>query len=96
VIDHPVEIGVGIEFGPLERIATRISRSLCNFGESTGIPKYFAASNPIHNCYQIIAGSAISDTASECSAGTVGLTLADGKRTLAGLRDHVVWAQSEE
>jgi hypothetical protein len=34
-------------------------------------------------------------TASECSAGTVGLTLADGKRTLAGLRDHVVWAQSE-
>jgi hypothetical protein len=25
----------------------------------------------------------------ECSAGTVGLTLADGKRTLAGLQDHL-------
>jgi hypothetical protein len=26
----------------------------------------------------------------ECSARTVGLTLADGKRTLAGLQDHLV------
>jgi hypothetical protein len=26
--------------------------------------------------------------ASECSAATVGLTLADAKRTLAGLQDH--------
>jgi hypothetical protein len=32
----------------------------------------------------------------ECSAGTVGLTLADGKRTLAGLQDHLVRAQAEE
>jgi hypothetical protein len=34
--------------------------------------------------------------ASECSAGTVGLTLADGKRTLAGLQGHVVRAQAKE
>ena len=32
----------------------------------------------------------------ECSAATVGLTLADGKRTLAGLHDHLVRAQAEE
>jgi hypothetical protein len=32
--------------------------------------------------------------ASECSAGTVGLMLADGKRTLAGLQDHLVRAQA--
>src|SRR6202790_2617351 len=32
----------------------------------------------------------------ECSAATVGLTLADGKRTLAGLQDHLVRAQAEE
>ena len=30
----------------------------------------------------------------ECSAGTIGLTLADGKRTLAGLQDHLVRAPS--
>ena len=34
--------------------------------------------------------------ASECSAATLGLTLADGKRTLAGLQDYVVRAQAEE
>jgi hypothetical protein len=34
--------------------------------------------------------------ASECSAGTVGLLLADGKRTLAGLQDHLVRAQVHE
>jgi hypothetical protein len=32
----------------------------------------------------------------ECSAGTAGLTLADGKRTLAGLQDHLVRAQADE
>ncbi len=32
----------------------------------------------------------------ECSAATVGLTLADGKRMLAGLQDHLVQAQTEE
>jgi hypothetical protein len=32
----------------------------------------------------------------ECSAATVGLTLADGKRTLAGLQQHLVQAQAEE
>jgi hypothetical protein len=32
----------------------------------------------------------------ECSAGTVGLTLADGKRTMAGLPDHLVRAQADE
>jgi hypothetical protein len=30
----------------------------------------------------------------ECSAATVGLTLADGKRILAGLQDHLVQAQT--
>ena len=33
---------------------------------------------------------------SECSAGTVGLALADGKPTLAGLQDHLGRAQAEE
>ena len=32
----------------------------------------------------------------ECSAGTVGLTLADGKRTLTGLQGHLVRAQADE
>jgi hypothetical protein len=32
----------------------------------------------------------------ECSAATVGLTLADGKRTLAELQNHLVRAQAEE
>jgi hypothetical protein len=31
----------------------------------------------------------------ECSATTVGLTLADGKRTLAGLQDHLVRGQTD-
>jgi hypothetical protein len=33
---------------------------------------------------------------SECSAETVGLSLADGKRTLAALQEQVVRAQAEE
>lgn len=32
----------------------------------------------------------------ECSAVTIDLTLADGKRTLAGLQDPLVQAQAEE
>ena len=40
--------------------------------------------------------SAGGSNAAECSAATVGLTLADGKRTLAGLQDHLVQAQAEE
>jgi hypothetical protein len=40
--------------------------------------------------------SAGGSNASECSATTVGLTLADAKRTLAGLQDHLVRAQAEE
>ena len=40
--------------------------------------------------------SAGGSNTSECVAGTVGLTLADGKRTLAGLRDHLVRAQADE
>jgi hypothetical protein len=32
----------------------------------------------------------------ECSAETVGLTLADGKRTLASLQGHLVRAQTRE
>jgi hypothetical protein len=40
--------------------------------------------------------SAGDSNASECSVGTIGLMLADGKRTLAGLQDHLVRAQAEE
>jgi hypothetical protein len=40
-------------------------------------------------------GSGGSNTA-ECSAATVGLTLADGKRILAALQDDLVRAQAEE
>jgi hypothetical protein len=43
--------------------------------------------------YEISAGG--SNTA-ECSAATVGLSLADGKRTLAGLEDYLVQAQADE
>jgi len=43
--------------------------------------------------YEVSAGGTNSV---ECSATTVGLTLADGKRTLAGLQDHLVRAQTEE
>jgi hypothetical protein len=39
------------------------------------------------HAHEVNAGG--SNTA-ECSAETVGLTLADGKRTLAGLQDHLV------
>ena len=40
--------------------------------------------------------SAGGSNASECSAATLGLTPADGKRTLAGVQDHLVRAQAEE
>jgi hypothetical protein len=40
--------------------------------------------------------SAGGSNVSECSTATVGLTLADGKRTLAGLQDHLVRAQADE
>jgi hypothetical protein len=40
--------------------------------------------------------SAGGSNASECLAGTVCLTLADAKRTLAGLQDHLVRAQADE
>jgi hypothetical protein len=43
--------------------------------------------------HEVSAGG--SNTA-ECSAGTVGLTLAEGKLTLAGLQDRLVKAQTEE
>jgi len=36
------------------------------------------------------------DTAAVCSVGTLGLTLADAKRTLAGLQRHLVQAQADE
>jgi hypothetical protein len=45
------------------------------------------------HAHEVNAGG--SNTA-ECSAATVGLTLADGKRTLAGLQDHLVQAQTQE
>jgi hypothetical protein len=45
------------------------------------------------HAHEVNAGG--SNTA-ECSAETVGLTLADGKRTLAGLQDHLVQAQTLE
>jgi hypothetical protein len=35
-------------------------------------------------------------TAAECSAETLGLTVAEGKMTLAGLQRHLVQAQAEE
>ena len=35
-------------------------------------------------------------TAAACSAETLGLTVADGKKTLAGLQSHLVGAQTEE
>src|ERR1700722_2490381 len=40
--------------------------------------------------------SAGGSTAAECSAETLGLTVADGKKTLAGLQRHLVQAQAEE
>jgi hypothetical protein len=45
------------------------------------------------HAHEVNAGG--SNTA-ECSAETVGLTLADGKRTLAGLQDQLVQAQTQE
>jgi hypothetical protein len=45
------------------------------------------------HAHEVNAGG--SNTA-EWSAETVGLTLADGKRTLAGLRNHLVQAQTRE
>jgi hypothetical protein len=50
-------------------------------------------SDGIVHAYELNAGG--SNTA-ECSVETVGLTLADGKRTLAGLQDHLVRAQTQE
>src|SRR5580700_9373879 len=50
-------------------------------------------SDGIAHAHEVNAGG--SNTA-ECSAETVGLTLADGKRTLAGLQDHLVQAQTQE
>ncbi|SEF06504.1 hypothetical protein SAMN05519104_8221 [Rhizobiales bacterium GAS188] len=40
--------------------------------------------------------SAGGNTTTEPSSATIGLTLADGKRTLAGLQDHLVRAQTKE
>jgi hypothetical protein len=40
--------------------------------------------------------SAGASSTTECSAAAVGLTLADGKRMLAGLQNHLVQAQTEE
>ena len=40
--------------------------------------------------------SAGGSNTAECSAATVGLTLAEGKRTFAGLQTHLVQAQTAE
>ena len=40
--------------------------------------------------------SAGGSPAAECSAETLGLTVAEGKMTLAGLQRHLVRAQAEE
>jgi hypothetical protein len=40
--------------------------------------------------------SAGASTTTDPSSATIGLTLAGGKRTLAGLQDHLVRAQTEE
>jgi hypothetical protein len=55
-------------------------------------------SNGAVGTYEISAGeiSAGGTNTAECSAATVSLALADGKRTLAGLQDHLVRAQAEE
>ena len=50
-------------------------------------------SDGIAHAHEVNAGR--SNTA-ECSAETVGLTLADGKRTLAGLQGHLARAQTRE
>jgi len=51
------------------------------------------ASDGIVRTHEISTGGS---NTTECSAATVGLSLADGKRTLAGLQDHLVRAQAEE
>jgi hypothetical protein len=45
---------------------------------------------------QLHGVSAGGSTAAECSVETLGLTLAEGKMTLAGLERHLVQAQAEE
>jgi hypothetical protein len=45
------------------------------------------------HAHEVTAGG---NNTAECSAETVGLTLADGKRTLAGLQAHLVQAQTQE
>ena len=40
--------------------------------------------------------SAGGSTTGECSAETLGLTVAEGKMTLAGMQRHLVGAQAEE
>jgi hypothetical protein len=49
-----------------------------------------------HGIVRLHEVSAGGSNTNECSAGTVGLTLADGKRTLAGLQDRLVEAQADE
>jgi hypothetical protein len=47
----------------------------------------------------IVRSHAVSEggtNTAECSAATVGLTLVDAKRALAGLQDNLVQAQAEE
>lgn len=46
----------------------------------------------VRACEVSVGGS----NTAECSAATVGLTLAEGKRTLAGLQNHLVQAQTAE
>jgi hypothetical protein len=54
--------------------------------------EFFGSDGTIHAHEVNASGS----NTPECSAETVGLTLAGGKRTLAGLQDHLVQAQTQE
>src|ERR1700728_4868768 len=61
--------------------------------KSTAVVIALTGSDGVVRSQEVSAGGS---NASKCSAGTVGLMLADGKRTLAGLQDHLVRAQAEE
>src|ERR1022692_964411 len=57
-----------------------------------GMVELTGSDGAVRKCEVSAGGS----STTECSAATVGLTLADGKRTLAGLQNHLVQAQTEE
>lgn len=50
----------------------------------------------VEGTVKLHAVSAGGSTTAECSAGTLGLTVAEGKMTLARLQRHLVQAQADE